>query len=73
MPVISDAEQLIGLPRIALLLGISHPTAKFWASEGRFPVVRIDGRMYARTDDVLRYRADRDRMLREKRARGGAS
>ena len=52
-------SQLIGLQRIAKLLGVSRPSATLYAAQGRFPTVQIEGRTYATVDAVLRYRDQR--------------
>lgn len=57
-------DQLIGKPRIAKLLGVSHPTASMYMARGFFPSTEVDGRAYARVGDVIRYREERQRAAR---------
>jgi hypothetical protein len=57
----APSETLIGVPRIARVLHVSHPTAMLYAAKAYFPTQAIDGRLYARLGDVLCFKEERRR------------
>lgn len=68
MPQTNYDNQLVGKPRIAKLLGVTHATASMYAAQGRFPTEEIDGRAFARVGDVLAFRDRRDAEKKKRRA-----
>jgi Helix-turn-helix domain len=61
VPTVLPQDELLSMPQCAQELGVTTPTARFWALRGKLPARPADhGRLLVRRADLNAFRAKRE-------------